>query len=163
MGARDIDAASAYFRKLTKIGFLLSVGWNALIFALTPLFLRVYALSRGTAALVLRLVLINNIFNGLAYPFAGPLGSGLRAAGDIRFTMIVSVTLTVAARLFFSALFGVWLRLGVVGIAWGMRVCQPERQQVVQKTRQAHEIRPEKLGVEEFAGLTRKLFGLSEP
>lgn len=122
MGARDIDAASAYFRKLTKIGFLLSVGWNALIFALTPLFLRVDALSRGTAALVLRLVLINNIFNGLAYPFAGPLGSGLRAAGDIRFTMIVSVTLTVAARLFFSALFGVWLRLGVVGIAWGMSI-----------------------------------------
>ena len=64
--------------------------------------------------------MINNIFNGIAYPFAGPLGNGLRAAGDIKFTMLVSVTLTVAARLFFSALFGIWLNWGVIGIAWGM-------------------------------------------
>lgn len=66
------------------------------------------------------LVLINNIFNGLAYPFAGSLGSGLRAAGDVRFTMIVSITLTVAARLLFSALFGLWLGWGVIGVAIGM-------------------------------------------
>lgn len=122
MGARDTEAAEYYFRKLTGIGFLLSVAWNALIFALTPLFLKLYALSEDAAALVVPLVLINNVFNGLAYPFAGPLGSGLRAAGDIRFTMIVSVTLTVAARLFFSALFGIWLKLGVVGVAWGMSI-----------------------------------------
>ena len=43
--------------------------------------------------LVIWLVLINNIFNGLAYPFAGSLGSGLRAAGDVRFTMIVPKTI----------------------------------------------------------------------
>ena len=65
-------------------------------------------------------MLINNIFNGLAYPFAGPLGSGLRAAGDVRFTMIVSIVLTVAARLFFSALLGLWLGWGVIGVAVGM-------------------------------------------
>ncbi len=57
--------------------------------------------------MVVILVLINNIFSGIAYPFAGPLGNGLRAAGDIRFTMIVSVILTVAVRLFFSELLGV--------------------------------------------------------
>ena len=66
------------------------------------------------------LVLINNIFNGLAYPFAGSLGSGLRAAGDVKFTMIVSITLTIAARLFFSALFGLVFGWGVIGIAIGM-------------------------------------------
>ena len=43
-------------------------------------------------------MLINNIFNGLAYPFAGPLGNGLRAAGDVKFTMLVSISLTIAAR-----------------------------------------------------------------
>lgn len=122
MGARDIAAANFYFHKLTKTGFWLSVAWNALIFALTPLFLKLYSLSAATAAQVVVLVLINNIFNGLAYPFAGPLGNGLRAAGDIRYTMIVSVTLTVAARLFFSALFGIWLHMGVIGVAWGMSI-----------------------------------------
>lgn len=122
MGARNMDAANFYMKKLTKISFLLSVGWNALIFVLTPLFLKIYSISEETASLVVILVLINNIFNGIAYPFAGPLGNGLRAAGDIRYTMIVSVSLTVAARLFFSALFGIWLNLGVVGIAWGMSI-----------------------------------------
>ncbi|MCH4192743.1 MAG: MATE family efflux transporter [Butyrivibrio sp.] len=122
MGARDLQAADFYFRKLTKIGFVLSIAWNALIFALTPLFLHLYRLSSETASLVLILVLINNIFNGIAYPFAGPLGNGLRAAGDIRFTMIVSVSLTIFARLFFSGLFGVRLNMGVIGIAFGMSI-----------------------------------------
>ena len=34
--------------------------------------------------------------------------------------MIVSITLTVAARLLFSALFGLWLGWGVIGVAIGM-------------------------------------------
>lgn len=122
MGSRNIEAADFYFKKLTKISLLLSVAWNALIFVLTPLFVKIYSISAQTASLVIILVLINNIFNGLAYPFAGPLGNGLRAAGDIKFTMIVSVLLTVFARLFFSALFGIWLKLGVIGIAWGMSI-----------------------------------------
>ena len=122
MGARDADAADFYFRKLTKICFWLSVAWNALVFALTPLFLKTYAISSETASLVIVLVLINNLFSGFAYPFAGPLGNGLRAAGDIRFTMVVSIALTVFARLFFSALLGIRLSLGVVGIAWGMSI-----------------------------------------
>ena len=120
MGAKDIDAANFYFRKLNKITFVLSVLWNALIFALTPMIVRYSAISPEAKELVIWLVLINNIFNGLAYPFAGSLGNGLRAAGDVKFTMIVSITLTIAARLLFSALFGLWLGWGVIGVAIGM-------------------------------------------
>ena len=122
MGARDIDAANFYFNKLNKITLVLSVLWNALIFAVTPLIVRYSAISPEAKALVIWLVLINNIFNGLAYPFAGSLGNGLRAAGDVKFTMIVSITLTIAARLFFSALFGLWFGWGVIGVAIGMSI-----------------------------------------
>ena len=122
MGARDIDSANFYFRKLDKITLVLSVLWNALIFALTPLIIRYSAISPEAKELVIWLVLINNIFNGLAYPFAGSLGNGLRAAGDVKFTMIVSITLTVVARLLFSALFGLWLGWGVIGVAIGMSI-----------------------------------------
>ncbi len=120
MGAGDVAAANLYFRKLNRITLVLSILWNALIFAITPLIVRYSAISPEAKDLVIWLVLINNIFNGLAYPFAGSLGSGLRAAGDVRFTMIVSITLTVAARLLFSALFGLWLGWGVIGVAIGM-------------------------------------------
>ncbi len=122
MGARDIDAANLYFRKLNRITLVLSVLWNALIFAVTPLIVRCSAISPEAKELVIWLVLINNVFNGLAYPFAGPLGNGLRAAGDVKFTMIVSITLTIAARLLFSALFGLCLGWGVIGVAVGMSI-----------------------------------------
>lgn len=120
MGAAGIDAENFYFKKLNKITLLLSVLWNALVFAVTPLIVRCSAISPEAKELVIWLVLINNIFNGLAYPFAGSLGNGLRAAGDVKFTMIVSITLTIAARLFFSTLFGLWLGWGVIGVAVGM-------------------------------------------
>lgn len=122
MGANDIDSAEFYFRKLNKITLTLSVLWNALVFAVTPLIIRYSAISEEAKALVIWLVLINNIFNGLAYPFAGSLGNGLRAAGDVKFTMLVSIFLTIAARLFFSALFGLWMGWGVIGVAIGMSV-----------------------------------------
>ena len=122
MGAGDINQADYYFKKLDKISFILSIAWNALVLALTPLLLKFFAISPQAKSLVFWLVLINNIMNGIAYPFAGPLGNGLRAAGDIRFTMIVSISLTIGARLFFSALFGLWLNMGVIGIAFGMGI-----------------------------------------
>jgi len=122
MGAKDVDSANFYFRKLNKITLILSILWNILIFALTPLIVHYSAISQEAKDLVVWLVLINNIFNGLAYPFAGSLGNGLRAAGDVKFTMIVSITLTIAARLLFSALFGLWLNFGVIGVAIGMSI-----------------------------------------
>lgn len=122
MGARDIDAANFYFKKLNKITLVLSIIWNALIFAITPLIVQYSAISPEAKNLVIWLVLINNIFNALAYPFAGSLGNGLRAAGDVKFTMIVSISLTVAARLLFSALFGLLFGWGVIGVAIGMSI-----------------------------------------
>lgn len=122
MGAGDVDSANLYFKKLNRITLILSILWNALVFAATPLIVRYSAISQEAKDLVIWLVLINNIFNGLAYPYAGSLGSGLRAAGDVKFTMIVSITLTIAARLLFSALFGLWLNWGVIGVAIGMSI-----------------------------------------
>ena len=116
MGAGNIDSANFYFKKINKLTLFLSIAWNALIFAITPLLLRFFIISDETKSLVL----INNIFNGLAYLFAGPLGSGLCAAGDVRFTMVISFTLTIGTRLFFSAPLGLWLGWGVIGVAVGM-------------------------------------------
>lgn len=122
IGARDVNAANFYFKKLNKITFVLSVLWNGFIFAVTPLIVHFSAISPEAKSLVIKLVLINNIFNGIAYPFAGPLGNGLRAAGDVKFTMIWSISLTIGARLLFSAIFGMWMHMGVIGVAIGMSI-----------------------------------------
>lgn len=122
MGNRDVQAAETYFKKLTKLTLLLSSAWNFLIFLLTPLFLKFYALESDTKRLVILLVLIHNLFNAIAYPFSGALSNGLRAAGDVKFTMYVSVLSTIAVRLLLSWLLGVVLQMGVIGIAAAM-VC----------------------------------------
>ena len=120
MGAGDIPQAESYFRKLMKLTVGISVIWNAVIFAETPLFLHFYQVSPETKRLVLWLVIIHNIANAVIFPFADPLGKGLRAAGDAKFTMAVSLTTTLAVRLVFSMLFGIVLNLGVIGIALAM-------------------------------------------
>ena len=122
MGNRDIQAADYYLMKLSKITLLLSSAWNLLILILTPLFLRFYALEPQTKQLVIWLVLIHNVFNAAAFPFSGALSNGLRAAGDVKFTMYVSVISTIAGRLFLSYLLGITLHMGVIGIAVAM-VC----------------------------------------
>ncbi|MBD5542200.1 MAG: MATE family efflux transporter [Lachnospiraceae bacterium] len=122
MGNHDTQAADYYFRKLSKITLLLSSAWNLLIFILTPVFLCFYALEPETKQLVIWLVLIHNVFNAVAFPFSGALSNGLRAAGDVKFTMYVSVISTIAGRLFLSWLLGIVLHMGVIGIAVAM-VC----------------------------------------
>lgn len=120
MGAGDTGQAEWYFKKLMKQTILWSVIWNGLILAATPLILKGYEVTAETGQLVLWLVMIHNLFNALAFPFSGPLSSGLRAAGDVKFTMLVSVGATVLVRLVCSVVFGIWLDLGVMGIALAM-------------------------------------------
>lgn len=120
MGNRDIKGAEYYLKKLSRITVKLSSAWNLLIFLVTPLFLQFYALEPQTKRLVIWLVLIHNVFNAVAFPFSGALSNGLRAAGDVKFTMYVSVASTVAVRLLLSYLLGIVLDMGVIGIAAAM-------------------------------------------
>ncbi|MCM1122875.1 MAG: MATE family efflux transporter, partial [Eubacterium sp.] len=122
MGNRDTGAAEYYFKKLMKITLLLSTAWNLLVFLLTPLFMKFYSLSPETKNLVIWLVLIHNVFNAAAFPFSGALSNGLRAAGDVKFTMYVSIASTILGRLLLSYLLGITLHMGVIGIAIAM-VC----------------------------------------
>lgn len=120
MGAGDIRQAEYYFRKLTKVTVCISVAWNTLIFLITPLLIKIFAVSRQTGQMILYLVLIHNIANAVVFPFADPLGKVLRAAGDAMFTMGISLFTTIGVRLILSILLGIVLDLGVIGIALAM-------------------------------------------
>ena len=127
VGAGDKEAAEYYMRKLLKLTFVSSIIWNGLILAVMPLVLKGYALSVEAAGLVVGLVMSHNLFNAVCFPLSGALSNGLRAAGDVKFTMYVSLLSTVAGRVVFSVIFAVWMNLGVMGVAlamcldWGIR------------------------------------------
>ncbi len=120
MGNRNIEAADYYFKKLMKLTLQMSCIWNLLILCLTPLFLNFYALETKTKTLVITLVFIHNIFNGIAFPFSGALGNGLRAAGDVKYTMVISIMTTVFVRLLLSYVLGIICNMGVIGISIAM-------------------------------------------
>lgn len=122
MGAGDPDAAEYYMRKMCRMGVLLSSLWNILILALMPLMLNFYNISAQTRSYIVIIVIIHNIFCGLVSTFSGPLSGGLRAAGDVRFTMFAAIFSTVICRVALSFLFGQLMGMGVIGIALAM-VC----------------------------------------
>ena len=122
MGSRDITATKFYFKKLLRWTFAISIVWNAIILALAPLILKLYALEPETKDLVLWLILIHNIACALLSPYAFSLGNGLRATGDVKYTMIVAVASSVGGRVVMAYLFGVIFGWGVMGVAVAMCV-----------------------------------------
>ncbi len=129
MGANDSEAADYYMRKLLRITVVASLLWNGAILLVSPLVLKGYAISAQAAQLVLVLILIHNLFNAFLYPFSGALANGLRASGDVRYTMVVSLVSTLFCRVLFSVILAITLNWGVIGVAlamcmdWSLRAC----------------------------------------
>ena len=120
MGSGDIEAAEYYFKKLYRMTLAGSIAWNVLIFVVTPVVMLAYPLSDEIIHLVILLVFIHNLFNAAAFPASGALPNGLRAAGDVRYTMYVAVVSTIVIRFVLSVILGIWMDLGVIGIAAAM-------------------------------------------
>ena len=126
-GAGDMEAADYYFKKLTRITILTSAAWNLLILLVTPPVLHFFAISEHAKQLTVILVLIHNIFNSILFPISGAMPNGLRAVGDVRYTMIISLLSTVFCRFVLSIVMGIWWNWGVIGITaamccdWGVR------------------------------------------
>lgn len=120
MGAGDKEAADYYMKKLLRITFIGGIIWNIVFFALTPLILKLYSLSNDVIEMIIILCLIHNVFNALLCPIANSLSNGLRACGDVKYTMYTSIFSTVVCRVILSFVFGVWMNLGVIGIALAM-------------------------------------------
>lgn len=122
LGSKHIDAAKYYMEKLLKITFVTSILWNFFILAITPLILNFYDLSLEAKNLIFILVFIHNVFNAFVFPLSSPFSSGIRAAGDVRFAMNVSIFATVVVRVAFSYLLALYLNMGVIGIAIAMGI-----------------------------------------
>ncbi len=127
MGANDTKAAQYYMIKLLKLSYVASILWNGLILLTAPFMLNLYSISAETRNLIIILIAIHNIFNAMIFPMSLPLANGLRAAGDVKFTVSIAIISTIGCRVVFSVIFGLWLNLGVIGLAaamvmdWGLR------------------------------------------
>ncbi len=116
VGARDYEQAVHYTRKLTLWAYLTMGLFNGAILLFLPQIVSIYALSGATMQLAILLVQIHAGFAILLWPASFVLPNALRAANDVKFTMVTSILSMAIWRLGFSYLIGVHMGLGAIGV-----------------------------------------------
>lgn len=121
-GAKDFEAARNYCRKLMKMAYLSMLVLNIVMLCLVPFILQAYHLSNTTYEVALILLLMHSVCAILFWPLSFTFPNALRAAGDVKFTMIVSIISMWLCRICLSYLFGTYIGFGVIGI-WIAMFC----------------------------------------
>ncbi len=116
IGAGDDEQAAYYIKKLLKITYFFTWCVNCVILLALPWILNIYTLSPEARHLAFVLIVIHNGFAMLLWPTSFTLSHALRATGDVKFTMVVSVFSMCAFRVCFSAVLGMYFGLGAVGV-----------------------------------------------
>ena len=120
IGAGSCEKARIYTQKLMKYTYLFMALFVAATFASLPLLLRLYNVSAEAAGYARQIVWMHGIMGILIWPLSFTLPQALRAAGDTRFTMVVSSVSMWTMRVGFGVLLGRVLGFGVVGIWMAM-------------------------------------------
>jgi Na+-driven multidrug efflux pump len=97
---------------------IVSVVTCVLIVPLTDL----YDLSKEAQGLAIQLVIAHSVAASLMHPMAFCVTNSFRAASDVRYPMIISITSMWLFRVGFSYIFGLYLGMGVVGV-WCAMFC----------------------------------------
>jgi len=122
MGAGDDKQAVGYTKKLVGVAYLSMSLLDVCAFFGVPYLVPLFNLTPATAALAIRVLQWNAVFNALFWPLSFALPNALRAAGDAKFTMVVSMLSMWICRIGFSYLLGApWgMNLGLLGVWQGM-------------------------------------------
>ena len=116
MGAGKKDETVFYTKKLWKLTYQITLVINIAILVSLPLLLKLFSLSEEVYRYSYILILIHNGIAIFLWPTAFTMPNALRAAGDVRFCMVVSVFSMVAFRIIFSVILGTWFGLGIIGV-----------------------------------------------
>ena len=120
VGAGEYEQVKRYTRRLTLLSYLcitvLSLAEMAAAYPLVGLF----SLSAEATQMAVEVILWNGVFTIVIWPASFTLPNGLRAAGDVRFTMGISVLSMWIFRIGFSYLLAQGLQLGLMGVWFAM-------------------------------------------
>lgn len=120
VGAGDYEKARYYTKKLMKSAYLFMTGIIVLSLAALPLILKLYNVSPEAENYARQIVWMHGIMGILIWVPAFTLPQALRAAGDTRFTMVVSTVSMWTLRVGLGILLGRYWGFGVLGIWMSM-------------------------------------------
>lgn len=116
VGANDYVQAKHYTRLLTKYAYIaMAVACGAVLVFLNPI-VAVFNLTPETAALAKQLLIFCCICTAVIWPEAFVLPNGLRAANDVKYTMLVSSVSMWTCRIGFAYLLCSYFNMGVLGV-----------------------------------------------
>lgn len=128
IGAKRYDEAKRYMFRLTGLAYVLMIIVNIILFLLLNPLIGLFNLSAETASITSVLLIYHGIMSSILWPMAFTLPNGLRAANDVKYTMLVSVISMWACRIGLSYILASFLNLGVLGvwiamtIDWAVRI-----------------------------------------
>ena len=122
VGAQDFEQVKYYTKKLLLWDYIAQGAVNVTVILLLNQILSLYTLTPETRALSWTLVMIHDGCGLLLWPAAFVLPNALRAANDVRFTMMASVVSMIVFRMGLSWILCVNMGLGAVGVWYAMVV-----------------------------------------
>ncbi len=122
IGAKDEQQARYYNRVLLLLSYIALFVFCGLMWLALPVILNRYHLSRATAELTSQMVLVHTIGAVFIWPLTFVLPASMRAAGDVRFAMVISIISMWVFRIGAAYLFAKVLGTGALGV-WLAMVC----------------------------------------
>ena len=116
VGAHEYEKARYYTRRLVKGCYALMLAVNVLLLLLIPAILHLYNVSDESARLAAAVMAIHGSASIFLWTPAFVICNTLRAAGDARFTMLVSTLTMWILRVAGGYFISVHLGLGIIGV-----------------------------------------------
>ncbi|MCI9120762.1 MAG: MATE family efflux transporter [Oscillibacter sp.] len=120
VGAGNYERARFYTVKLVKMTYFYMTLSIILVYLSLPFFLRLYNVSAEAELYARQVIWLHGFMGILIWPLSFSLPQALRAAGDTRFTLLVSSVSMWTMRVGFGILLGRFWGFGVVGIWMAM-------------------------------------------
>ena len=125
-GAGDKKQSYKVLRNIILISMSLLLFMNLIFLPFSPLLISLYT-GKFTPenleiikSLIYKLIIMDAIFMPLFWPASFVLFAGMKGAGDVRFTTVVSIISMWLVRVLFAYILGGLLNMGVIGVWLGM-------------------------------------------
>jgi MATE family, multidrug efflux pump len=122
VGASDVKQARKYTKQLLLAAYIIMGALNLLIIAASSIIVSWFQLSEATANVTRWIITYHSICCMIIWPASFTLPNALRAANDVKFTMVIAIISMWTWRIAFSYVLGQYFGLGVKGIWIAMTV-----------------------------------------
>ncbi len=116
VGARDYEGAKRYVKKLMIITYIFMAILNIPLLFIIPQLVGFYNLSGEALAMATEILILHGTCAIFIWPASFALPNALRAANDVKFTMIVAILSMWICRIGMSYLLAQFFNMGVMGV-----------------------------------------------